>query len=258
MKIARYEMDGQVHYGELAGASLKRRAGALFGALRPTGAVDPLDRARLLLPLQPARIFVAGLNYVSHIEEMKLKRPPVPLLFMKPPTAAVGPGEPIVYPRDATDVHFEGEVAAIIGMRVRRATEANALDAVFGYTCANDVSERAVQRVEMSLGHLLIGKSYDSSCPLGPAIATGLDPRNLLLETRVNGHVRQSVRTSDLLFSVAQLITYLSHAITLLPGDVILTGTPSGVGPIVVGDVVEVSVAGVGALSNPVVAEATG
>jgi len=256
MKIARYEMDGQVHYGELAGESLKRLTGDWFGSLRPTGAVDPLDRARLLLPLQPTRIFGAGLNYVSHIEEMNLKRPPVPLLFMKPPTAAVGPGEPIVYPRDATDVHFEGELAAIIGKRVRRATEANALDALFGYTCANDVSERAVQRVEMSLGHLLIGKSYDSFCPLGPVIATGLDPTNLLLETRVNGKVRQSVRTSDLLFSVAQLIAYLSHAITLLPGDVILTGTPSGVGPIVVGDVIDVTVEGVGVLSNSVVAEA--
>ena len=256
MKIARYEMDGQVHYGELAGESLKRLTGDLFGSLRPTGAVDPLDRARLLLPLQPTRIFGAGLNYVSHIEEMNLKRPPVPLLFMKPPTAAVGPGEPIVYPRDATDVHFEGELAAIIGKRVRRATEANALDALFGYTCANDVSERAVQRVEMSLGHLLIGKSYDSFCPLGPVIATGLDPTNLLLETRVNGKVRQSVRTSDLLFSVAQLIAYLSHAITLLPGDVILTGTPSGVGPIVVGDAIDVTGEGVGVLSNSVVAEA--
>ena len=255
MKIARYEIDGQIHYGELEGESLKRLDGDLFGSLRPTSAVDALNRARLLLPLQPTRIFGAGLNYVSHIEEMKLKRPTVPLLFMKPPTAAIGPDESIIYPRDATDVHFEGELAAIIGKRVRRVSEADALDAVFGYTCANDVSERAVQRVEMSLGHLLVGKSYDSFCPLGPVIATDLDPRNLLLETRVNGDLRQSVRTSDLLFSVAQLIAYLSHAITLLPGDVILTGTPSGVGPIVIGDLIEVTVEGVGALRNRVAPE---
>ena len=258
MKIARYSLEGGTYYGVLDGDALRRLHGDPFSGIREANVTDRLQAARLLCPLEPTRIFGAGLNYVSHIEEMKLKRPPVPLLFMKPPTAAVGPGEPIVYPRDVTDVHFEGEVAAIIGRRVRRATEANALDAVFGYTCANDVSERAVQRVEMSLGHLLIGKSYDSFCPLGPVIATDLDPRNLLLEARVNGRIRQSVRTSDLLFSVAQLIEYLSHAITLLPGDVILTGTPSGVGPIVVGDEVEVSVEGVGVLRNAVVAEATG
>lgn len=256
MKIARYRIDDQVHHGILEDDSLRRLRGDIFTGMQEAGFNDRLDRARLLCPVVPTRIFGAGLNYVSHIEEMNFKRPPVPLLFMKPPTAAVGSNEPILYPRDATDVHFEGEVAAIIGKRVRRTSERHALDAVFGYTCANDVSERAVQRVEMSLGHLLIGKSYDTFCPLGPVIATGLDPANLLLETRVNGQVKQSVRTSDLLFPVAQLIAYLSHAITLLPGDVILTGTPSGVGPIVVGDTVDVTVEGVGTLSNRVEREA--
>ena len=257
MKIARYRINGEVHFGIREDESLRRLRGDIFAGLQETGMDDRLDRAELLCPLVPTRIFGAGLNYVSHIEEMNLKRPPVPLLFMKPPTAAIGPEETILYPRDATDVHFEGEVAAVIGKRVRRVTEQNALDAVFGYTCANDVSERAVQRVEMSLGHLLIGKSYDTFCPLGPVIATGLDPADLLLETRVNGQLRQSVRTSDLLFPVAQLVAYLSHAITLLPGDVILTGTPSGVGPIVPGDVVEVSVEGVGKLRNLVQREST-
>ena len=257
MKIARYRINGEVHFGIREDESLRRLRGDIFAGPQETGMDDRLDRAELLCPLVPTRIFGAGLNYVSHIEEMNLERPPVPLLFMKPPTAAIGPEETILYPRDATDVHFEGEVAAVIGKRVRRVTEQNALDAVFGYTCANDVSERAVQRVEMSLGHLLIGKSYDTFCPLGPVIATGLDPADLLLETRVNGQLRQSVRTSDLLFPVAQLVAYLSHAITLLPGDVILTGTPSGVGPIVPGDVVEVSVEGVGKLRNLVQREST-
>ncbi len=130
-----------------------------------------------------------------------------------------------------------------------------ALDAVFGYTCANDVSERAIQRVEMAMGHLLIGKAFDTFCPLGPLISTGLDPSDLLLETRVNGKVRQSVRTSDLLFSVVELIGYISQAVTLLPGDVILTGTPSGIGPIEPGDVVDITIEGIGTLHNPVVAE---
>jgi len=258
MKIARYRIDNEIHHGVLEGESLRRLREDLFAGIQESGVTDALDRAKLLCPVVPTRIFGAGLNYVSHIEEMKLKRPTVPLLFMKPPTAAIGPDDPILYPRDATDVHFEGELAAIIGKRVRRVSEANALDAVFGYTCGNDMSERAVQRVEMGMGHLLIGKSYDTFCPLGPVIATGLDPRNLLLETRVNGKVRQSVRTSDLLFSVAQLVAYLSHAITLLPGDVILTGTPSGVGPVVPGDRVEISVEGVGVLSNPVEREPRG
>ena len=258
MKIARYRIDNEIHHGVLEGESLRRLREDLFAGIQESGVTDALDRAKLLCPVVPTRIFGAGLNYVSHIEEMKLKRPTVPLLFMKPPTAAIGPDDPILYPRAATDVHFEGELAAIIGKRVRRVSEANALDAVFGYTCGNDMSERAVQRVEMGMGHLLIGKSYDTFCPLGPVIATGLDPRNLLLETRVNGKVRQSVRTSDLLFSVAQLVAYLSHAITLLPGDVILTGTPSGVGPVVAGDRVEISVEGVGVLSNPVEREPRG
>ena len=252
MKIARYQIDDQIHHGVVEGESLRRLRGDIFAGIQAAGVTDKLDFAKLLCPVVPTRIFGAGLNYVSHIEEMNLKRPTVPLLFMKPPTAAIGPDEPILYPRDATDVHFEGELVAIIGKRVRRATEADALDAVFGYPCGNDMSERAVQRVEMGMGHLLIGKSYDTFCPLGPVIATDLDPRNLLLETRVNGKVRQSVSTSDLLFSVAQLIEYLSHAITLLPGDVILNGTPSGVGPVVPGDRVEISVEGVGTLSNAI------
>jgi 2-keto-4-pentenoate hydratase/2-oxohepta-3-ene-1,7-dioic acid hydratase in catechol pathway len=252
MKIARYRIDDHIHHGVLEGETLRRLRGDIFAGIQGAGVTDQLDRARLLCPVVPTRIFGAGLNYVSHIEEMKLERPTVPLLFMKPPTAAIGPGEPILYPRDATDVHFEGELVAIIGKRVRRVSEADALDAVFGYTCGNDMSERAVQRVEMGMGHLLIGKSYDTFCPLGPVVATGLDPTNLLLETRVNGNVRQSVRTSDLLFSVAQLVAYLSHALTLLPGDVILTGTPSGVGPVVPGDRVEISVEGVGTLANTV------
>ena len=255
MQIARYEIDGQIHYGKLEGNSLKRCSGSPFATSAMSGDVDRLDSVRLVCPVEPPRIFGAGLNYVSHIEEMKLKRPTVPLLFMKPTTAAIGPNEPIVYPREGKEVHFEGELAVIIGRRARRLRENEALDAVFGYTCANDVSERVIQRVEMSMGHLLVGKAYDTFCPMGPVIATGLDPNDLLLETRVNGKVRQSVRTSDLLFSVVELVTYISQATTLLTGDVILTGTPSGIGPTAPGDVVDITIEGIGTLHNPVVAE---
>jgi 2-keto-4-pentenoate hydratase/2-oxohepta-3-ene-1,7-dioic acid hydratase in catechol pathway len=255
MQIARYELDGEAHHGALDGDRLKRLSGSPFDERRFTGQVDALSRAKLLCPVDPARIFGAGLNYISHIEEMKLQRPTQPLLFMKPGTTVVGPDEPIVYPRDSTDVHFEGELAVVVGRRARRLTSRNALDVVLGYTCANDVSERTIQRVEMAMGHLLIGKSFDTFCPLGPVIATGLDPTDLLLETHVNGQRRQSVRTSDLLFPVVDLLVYISHAVTLMPGDVILTGTPFGIGPIVPGDVVDVTVEGIGTLHNPVVAE---
>jgi len=257
MQIARYRIDDRTHYGNLEGKSLQRLSGDLFGKLTPTGQVDALNDVQLLSPVDPPRIFGAGLNYISHIEEMKLKRPVAPLLFMKPPTAVIGPNEAIVYPRSdkQLEVHFEGELVVVIGRRARRLSEAEALSAVLGYTCGNDLSERVVQRVEMAMGHLLIGKAYDTFCPLGPVIATELDPSDLLLETRVNGALRQSVRTSDLLYSVAYLVSYISQAVTLLPGDIILSGTPFGVGPTVPGDTIDITIEGVGTLHNPVVAE---
>jgi 2-keto-4-pentenoate hydratase/2-oxohepta-3-ene-1,7-dioic acid hydratase in catechol pathway len=257
MQIARYRIDDSTHHGSLEGKSLRRLSGDLFGKLTPTGQLDALDDAQLLSPVDPPRIFGAGLNYISHIEEMKLKRPVAPLLFMKPPTAVIGPNEAIVYPRSdkELEVHFEGELVVVIGRRARRLSEAEALGAVLGYTCGNDLSERVIQRVEMAMGHLLIGKAYDTFCPLGPVIATDLDPTDLLLETRVNGALRQSVRTSDLLYSVAYLVSYISQAVTLLPGDIILSGTPFGVGPTVPGDIIDITIEGIGTLHNPVVAE---
>jgi 2-keto-4-pentenoate hydratase/2-oxohepta-3-ene-1,7-dioic acid hydratase in catechol pathway len=257
MHIARYQLDNQVHYGRLDGQKLTRLSGSLFDGLTPTDKIDALDRVWLLSPVDPPRIFGAGLNYISHIEEMKLKRPVAPLLFMKPPTAVIGPNEPIVYPKSdkEIEVNYEGELVAIIGRKARRLSKAEALDAVFGYTCGNDLSERVIQRIEMGMGHLLIGKAYDTFCPLGPVIATGLNPDNLLLETHVNGKLRQSVRTSDLLYSVADLVSYISQAITLLPGDIIMTGTPFGIGPTVPGDTIDITVEGIGTLHNPVIAE---
>ena len=178
MHIARYKIADRTYHGILDGKSLKRLSGSLFDPPNPSGEVDQLDRARLLSPVDPPRIFGAGLNYISHIEEMKLKRPVAPLLFMKPPTAVIGPDEPIIYPRSdkELEVHFEGELVAVIGRRARRLSKSHALNAVFGYTCGNDLSERVIQRIEMGMGHLLIGKAYDTFCPLGPVIATDLDP----------------------------------------------------------------------------------
>lgn len=255
MLIARYRIGTAVHHGVLEGDRLQRLAGSPFGSLARAGITDDLADATLLSPVEPPRIFGVGLNYVAHIAESGAKAPVRPLFFMKPPTTVVGPGAAIVYPREARNVHFEAELAVVIGRAGRRIAPEAALDHVLGHTCANDVSERVIQKEEMDQGALLVGKGYDSFCPLGPVIATDLDPRRLRLGARVNGVERQSSSTADLLFGVAQLVAYLSAAITLLPGDVIITGTPSGVGPVVPGDSVDIWVEGIGTLTNPVVAE---
>ena len=162
-----------------------------------------------------------------------------------------GQGDDIVYPKKGQVVHYETELAVVMGKPARHVSEERALDYVLGYTCGNDVSERVIQAAEMATGVLLVSKGFDTFCPLGPVIATGLDPSNLALGTRLNGVQRQDASTSDLLFSVPELIAYITEAITLLPGDVIMTGTPSGVGPMAPGDTVEVEVEGVGILRNP-------
>jgi 2-keto-4-pentenoate hydratase/2-oxohepta-3-ene-1,7-dioic acid hydratase in catechol pathway len=255
MHIARYALGADIHYGIVEGDALRRLAGSPFDSLETSGETDPLRGARLLCPVEAPRIFGAGLNYVSHIEESGAATPEIPMLFMKPDTAAIGPNEPIVYPREGKHVDFEGELAVVIGKRARRVPEAEALGVVLGYSCANDLSERVIQFKEMSIGCLLVGKAFDTFCPLGPVIATDLDPDALLLEAFVNGERRQSIKTSDLLFSCATLVSYLSQAITLLPGDVIITGTPAGVGPVKPGDVVDITIEGIGTLTNPVEAE---
>jgi 2-keto-4-pentenoate hydratase/2-oxohepta-3-ene-1,7-dioic acid hydratase in catechol pathway len=256
MKLVRYAHNGTVAYGVLEeGATVRRLAGTPFESLDTTAICHSLAEVRLLAPVEAPRIIGVGLNYVSHIRECNLQAPTIPMLFMKHPSSVVGPGDAIVYPRGAQKVDFEGELAVVLGRRARRVPEEEALAHVLGYTCANDVSERTTQSAEMKMGCLLVGKSYDTFCPLGPVIATGLDPASRDLTTRLNGEVRQRINTSDLLFSVVRLVSYLSQAMTLWPGDTILTGTPGGVGPIQPGDVVEVEISGIGVLRNPIVSE---
>ena len=256
MKYIRYAVDNHISYGRLENdGTVRQLSHSPLENGESMETVHPMETVRLLSPLAAPRVFGVGLNYLSHAREAGKPTPPIPMLFMKPGTTVIGPGEPIVYPLQGTEVHFEAELAVVIGRQARRVSEADALKFVFGYTCANDVSERVIQFAEMERGCLLIGKSFDSFCPLGPVIATGLDPANLEVISRVNGKERQHACTADLIFSVAHLIAYISDAITLLPGDVILTGTPAGVGPVQPGDVVEIEVPQIGTLSNPVVAE---
>ena len=253
--IARYALKDAVHHGIVDGPLLRRLHGTPFEGLQESGQADPLAEVTLLAPVAAPRIFGLGYNYKAHSQESNKPVPEVPVLFMKPSTAAIGPGEAIVYPRDGENVHFEGELVAVIGRRARHVREEHALDHVLGYTCGNDVSDRVLQRRESAFGCLLAGKGYDTFAPIGPFIATGLDPAEQRIVTRVNGVVRQDGHSRDLVFSVPALVAYLSRFMTLLPGDLIMTGTPAGVGPLNIGDSVEVEIPGIGVLRNPVVAE---
>jgi 2-keto-4-pentenoate hydratase/2-oxohepta-3-ene-1,7-dioic acid hydratase in catechol pathway len=255
MKIVRYTIDGNSHYGILEDQSISRLTRSPLDGIERTDIVDSLGAARLLSPFHRPRIFGLGYNYRAHSKEVGKESPTLPVLFMKPSTTVIGPEESIVYPSHGENVHFEGELTVIIGKEVRRVSESNALDYVFGYTCGNDVSDRVLQRKESEFGCLLVGKGYDTFAPLGPVVETELDPSNLHLVTRVNGEIRQDGTTADLVFNVPTLIAYLSRYMTLLPGDHIMTGTPAGVGPIKPGDLIEVEIEGIGTLRNTVVSD---
>ena len=223
--------------------------------LAPDGHLDDAETAALLCPVERPRIFGVAYNYRAHTDETGKEQPTLPVLFMKPSTSAIGQEEAVIFPDGGEIVHYEGELVAIIGKQCRHVSAERALDHVLGYTCGNDISDRVVQRQESRFGCLLAGKGYDTFAPLGPAIVTGLDPTNLQVILRQNGVVRQSGNTRDLVHSVAEIVSYLSRFMTLLPGDVIMTGTPAGVGPIAVGDIFEVEIPGIGVLRNPVRAE---
>ena len=256
MKIIRYEANGGAAYGILEDDdSIKQLVGSPFEDFSVGDKVAELADVNVLPPVEPKKIIGVGLNYTKHIEEIGMQKPQFPMLFMKPHSGVIGQGDNIIYPTHGQRIEYECELTVVIGKTTRRVSEANALDYVLGYTCGNDVSERTIQFAEMKMGAMLIGKGFDTFCPLGPVIATGLDPSDLRLQTRLNGETKQDDSTSDLLFSVPKLVSYISEAMTLEPGDCILTGTPSGVAPIKPGDVIEIEIEGVGVLRNPVVAE---
>jgi 2-keto-4-pentenoate hydratase/2-oxohepta-3-ene-1,7-dioic acid hydratase in catechol pathway len=257
VRIVRYSVGGVRHYGELESGDTRiaRCDGDPFTGMTPTGVTDKVGDVTVLAPLERPRIFGFAYNYASHVDETDREIPEVPVCFMKPSTAVTGPGAVIVYPAAGELIHFEGELVVVIGKEARHVKPSEAHEYILGYTCGNDVSDRIVQRKESAFGTLLIGKGQDTFAPLGPVVATDLDPSALHLTTRVNGTVVQSATTADLLLDVPELVSYLSHYLTLLPGDAIMTGTPSGVGPIRPGDEVEVEIEGIGVLRNPVVAE---
>ena len=256
VQIVRYELGDTRHFGILEQRRIARLRGSPFDGLMTTGATDDLSSVKVLAPVEPPRIFGVGWNYTV-LTAMTGKSPPeVPNLFMKPSTAVIGPGDSIIYPEGVEEVHCEAEITVVIGKRARYVPESSALDYVLGYTCGNDVTDRKLQVKERLFGCTFAAKAYDSFAPMGPVIATDLDPARITLVTRVNGEERQSDSTANLIFSVPFLISYLSRVMTLLPGDCIMTGTPAGAtNPVHVGDKVEIEMSGIGVLRNQIVAE---
>jgi len=252
MKVVRLQTGGRIAYGVPEKDGIRVYEGSPFVAWEQTDAFVPYADARLLAPVFPTKIIGVGKNYVAHAEETGSDVPTEPLIFLKPATAVIGPGAPIIHPRISKNVHHEAELAVVIGKVAHHVKAEDAESVIFGYTAANDVTARDLQRRD---GQWTRGKGFDTFCPLGPAIETELDPREgLTVSARINGETRQSGSTADMVFGVAELIEFISGVMTLLPGDVILTGTPPGVGPMLPGDRVEVEVERIGILSNPVAA----
>jgi 2-keto-4-pentenoate hydratase/2-oxohepta-3-ene-1,7-dioic acid hydratase in catechol pathway len=251
MKIVRIRAGDDITYGVADTEGVLVYQGSPFVAWEPTETVVPWDGAHLLAPVIPTKVVAVGRNYEDHADERNVPVPEEPIIFLKPATSVVGPDANVVHPAISHDVQHEAELAAVIGKVARHVKAEDASAFILGYTAANDVTARDLQARD---GQWARAKGFDTFCPLGPAIETELDPlEKLAVICRVNGDVRQAGFTSDMVFGVAEIIEHVTAVMTLLPGDVILTGTPSGVGKVEVGDVMEVEVDGIGTLRNPVV-----
>lgn len=253
MKFVRFQTDDRVSCGLWEEDAIQEVSGSIYAQYEITGRNYAIDDVRLLPPVEPSKIICVGLNYRAHIEEVKRETPELPSHFLKPPTAIIGPEDPILYPKVAERVDYEGELAVVIKDKTKDVSEQEALHHVLGYTCFNDVTERSVSQ---QLGQLTRAKGFDTFAAFGPCVETELDPTNATVETFLNGRTVQSGNTGDMRFPVAYLIHYISQCMTLLPGDIISTGTPKGVSPMQPGDVVEVCIEGIGVLRNPVKAAA--
>ena len=267
MRIARFTTGDEPTYGVITGeldqfgqpdedSVVVALAGdPLYVGIKLLDQEHKLADVRLLAPVLPrSKVVGIGRNYAAHAAELGNEVPKQPLMFLKPNTSVVGPGDPVFYPPQSQDVHYEGELAVVIGRICRDVPAEKATDVIHGYTIGNDVTARDLQRSD---GHFTRAKGFDSFCPLGPWIETDLDPQHFIdgvrLQTHLNGEVVQDGSTADMVFDIPALIAHVSSIMTLLPGDVILTGTPEGVGPMQVGDEVEISIAGLGSLTNRIV-----
>ncbi len=258
MRIARFSVGGDVSFGVVEGPGedpadlvVLTMAGHPFAPAQLTGEQHPLSQVRLLAPVLPSKVVCIGKNYADHIAEMGGPAPAGPVTFLKPSTSVIGPGDAIVLPRNSDRVDHEAELAVVIGRLCREVPRARAFDVVLGYTVGNDVTARDHQQAD---GQWTRGKGHDTFCPLGPWVETELDPSDLQVSCTVDGELRQDGRTAQLLHDVPAVIEWVTAFMTLLPGDVILTGTPAGVGPLLPGSSVAATVEGIGTLTNPVVA----
>lgn len=254
MRIARFSIDGNVAFGAVEGDKpdelvLDIIKGIPFADFELSGTKVPLDKVRLLPPVLPNKVVAYGRNYAAHARELE-RGADAPFAFFKPSTSVIGSGDAIQYPSFSEDLHHEAELAVVIGRMCREVPRERVKDVILGYTCANDITARDVQKREKQWAR---AKGFDTSCPLGPWIETDLDPSDLTIQLTVNGEQRQLGRTSEMIHSIEDLIVNITEAMTLLPGDVILTGTPAGVGPLTVGDEVAVTIEGIGTLTNKVV-----
>jgi 2-keto-4-pentenoate hydratase/2-oxohepta-3-ene-1,7-dioic acid hydratase in catechol pathway len=250
MRLVRFRHGSRIATGALDRDWIRPLQGTFFENPVPTGEEVPLDEVRLLAPVIPSKIVAVGKNYADHAAEMGGEVPEEPVIFLKPSTAVIGPDDPIPYPSIAGRVDPEAEMAVVIGRLARKVPAEEAGRYILGFTCGNDVTARDLQKKD---GQWTRGKGFDGFCPLGPWVETEFDPTDVLVECRVNGETRQSARTSLMAFGPNVLVEFVSRVMTLLPGDVILTGTPAGVAPLSVGDRVQVEVEGIGVLGNEVV-----
>ena len=249
MKIARVARGGAISFAVIEGDEVAELDGPPIGGLRFTGNRAPLADVRLLAPVLPSKVIAIGLNYPSVAESIGMPLPSEPLISLKPSTSVIGPDDPIRKPRNVDILDHEAELAVVVNGLVRNADEETAAQAILGYTCANDLTSRDLRERE---GQWTRAKGYDSFCPLGPWIETAVEPLGLRLRARVNGEVRQDANTKEMVFGPVQLVSFVSRVMTLLPGDVISTGTPLGVGAVEPGDIVEIEIEGIGVLRNPV------
>ena len=250
MKIVRFSADKKIKYGILNGESIQGIEDKPFRYLKPSDHYYQLSEVKLLSPCAPSKIVALGMNYRSHAKELNSPLPDAPLIFLKPSTAAIGPEENIIYPSASSRVDYEGELGVVIKKPAWRVSADKALGYVLGYTCFNDVTARDLQRKDQQWTR---AKSFNSFAAIGPCIETELDPGSVMLETYLNGNLKQRGNTNDLIYSVPQLINFISHVMSLLPGDIIATGTPSGIGPMYPGDTVEIKIEPIGTLRNYVV-----
>jgi 2-keto-4-pentenoate hydratase/2-oxohepta-3-ene-1,7-dioic acid hydratase in catechol pathway len=247
MKIVRFLTGKKINYGILSNQTVKVIKGNPFRSIQVTEESYPLSQVRLLSPCVPSKIVCLGLNYRKHAEETNSPLPKNPLIFLKPPTAVIGPEDKIIYPEMSKQVDYEGELGVVIKKKASHITPDEALDYVLGYTCVNDVTARDLQNID---GQWTRAKGFDTFAAIGPCIETDVDPENAPVETYLNGNLKQKGNTNDLIYPVREVISFISNVMTLLPGDVIPTGTPFGIGPMQPGDIVEIKIAPIGTLRN--------